>query len=386
MTEFTKWIEDPHKMVQDWKEKNKKDVWGYFCCVVPEEMIYAAGILPMRIMGSSERIEKVDEYVPPYGCQFVRSCLDLAGRGKYDYLDRVVIPNTCDLVARCEYFWRAISPKKTPTQAGLEIVPNVIYMRYPLKTDGKGVFKYILMELRQLKQYLERYIHEPLTDEKLTDAIKVYNEHYELMRRFHDLRKQDPLPVSGYEAWEAEITSLLMPKDQHNELMRDYLQKLNTDHNKPKQGVRLYLSASALDPQGAKLYKLIEECGGQVVSEDISVNTSYFWNKFDNSLPCLEAIADRILKIPCSRSTCRESNPFNRYNYLERTMEGHRIEGAIFYNLRYCECRSLEYPRIRDRLQRELNMPTLFLEGDYTEGGLEQLRGQIEAFVEMLGD
>jgi len=43
MAEFSKWIEDPHKAVQHWKEENKKSVWGYFCCVVPEEMIYAAG-------------------------------------------------------------------------------------------------------------------------------------------------------------------------------------------------------------------------------------------------------------------------------------------------------------------------------------------------------
>jgi len=92
----------------------------------------------MRITGSSEKCEKVDDFVPSYGCQFVRSCLDLAARGVYDYLDRVVIPNTCDLVARCEYFWRAVSPKKAPTLAGLEIVPNVIYLRYPRRLTERA--------------------------------------------------------------------------------------------------------------------------------------------------------------------------------------------------------------------------------------------------------
>jgi len=235
-----------------------------------------------------------------------------------------------------------------------------------------------------LKQYLERYIHGPLTDEMLNDAIHVYNEHYDLMRRLHDLRKQHPLFVSGYEAWEAEFASLLMPKDLHNELMRNYMRELEKKDREPCSGVRLYLSASATDAQGARIYKLIEECGGQVVSEDISVSTSYFWNTLDNRISPLESIVNRILAIPCSRSTCGESNPFSRHRYLERTIEGHGIKGAVFYNLRYCECRSIEYPRLKDRLQRELRIPTLFLEGDYTEGGLEQLREQIEAFVEML--
>ena len=34
---------------------------GYFCCVTPEEMIYAAGALPVKITGSTESLQEVTE-------------------------------------------------------------------------------------------------------------------------------------------------------------------------------------------------------------------------------------------------------------------------------------------------------------------------------------
>ena len=110
-TEFGSLVENRHEAVKDWKEKNKKQAVGYLCCVVPEALIYAAGALPVKICGSGEKFEAVDEHMVPYGCGFVQSCFDLAVRGIYDYLDTVIVPNTCDLVARMEYWYRVAAPK-----------------------------------------------------------------------------------------------------------------------------------------------------------------------------------------------------------------------------------------------------------------------------------
>jgi benzoyl-CoA reductase/2-hydroxyglutaryl-CoA dehydratase subunit BcrC/BadD/HgdB len=32
-----------------------------------------------------------------------------------------------------------------------------------------------------------------------------------------------------------------------------------------------------------------------------------------------------------------------------------------------------------------MGLPSLFLEGDYTKEGIEQMRGRVEAFIEMIG-
>lgn len=385
--DFHWWVENRHQAVKEWKEKNQKPVVGYFCCMTPEEMIYALDMLPMRVSGSSDKLEIVDKHVPIYGCGCVRSTLDLAARGVYDYLDAVVIINSCDIIARCEYWWRVMVPRPKPTIAGMELAPYTYWIKYPEKIEGRKVSDYFKGELRYFKQYLERLRLTELTDDRLRQAIAVYNEHYDLMRQLHDRRRQDPPLISGYEAWEVEFASLLMPKDEHNQMMKTFLPQVARGEKRPKPATRLYLaSACAMDPEGAQLYKMIEECGGQVVSEDISWGTSYHWTKIDTTLPPLEAIVKHRLDIHCPRSTVDyiDYTPGHRWEYIKETMAGYHVKGVVFYNLGYCECRASETPHLRDLFKEEYNLPVLFLEGDYTREGLEQMRGHIEAFIEML--
>ena len=66
------------------------------------------------------------------------------------------------------------------------------------------------------------------------------------------------------------------------------------------------------------------------------------------------------------------------------TTQGFHIQGAIFYVLKCCDARLIEFPHLRDRFRKELGIPVLFLEGDYTSEGVEQMRGRVEAFVEMI--
>ena len=49
---FEAWLENRHELVKQWKDEKQKKVFGYFCCVAPEELLYAADILPMKITGS----------------------------------------------------------------------------------------------------------------------------------------------------------------------------------------------------------------------------------------------------------------------------------------------------------------------------------------------
>jgi benzoyl-CoA reductase subunit C len=278
-----------------------------------------------------------------------------------------------------------MNPRVRPTIAGVELVPYVWYMKLPQKIVGRKTFDYYLAELRYFKQHIERCTSLQLTEEKLAEAIEVYNKHYELMKQLHDMRKQSPPLISGYEAWEVEFASLLMPKDEHNRLMKDFLEELPKRQEKPRDGIKLYLSASAMDPVGAQLYKIIEECGGQVVSEDISWGTSYHWKKINTDMDPFRAIAEYRLSIHCPCKTVDERLPNHRFEYIEKTMAGYDVKGVIIYNLAYCECRAAENPHIRDWFRNKYNLPVLFLEGDVTPQGLELMRNRVEAFIEMLG-
>ena len=92
--------------VQGWKDGGGKVV-GYFCSSVPEEIISAAGLLPVRIRATgSTETDLADAYFRPTTCSFARHCFDTALRGGYGFADGVVWANTCDVIRRLYDNWK----------------------------------------------------------------------------------------------------------------------------------------------------------------------------------------------------------------------------------------------------------------------------------------
>lgn len=385
--EFKEWLENRHEKVKQWKKDNQKKVFGYFCCVAPEELIYAADILPVKLSGSKEPVEVVDNHVVRYACPYARSILDLAGRGVYDYLDGVLTCNTCDILSRCEYYWRVLDTREKPTVLGVELTPYVLYIKHPEKISGRGVHDFLKGEYRTFKQQLEREQKIIITDEKLEETIEIYNEHYDLIEQLHNYRRQDPPAINGSETFEVEFSSMLMPKDLHNKLLKEYLDQLSQRMPKADTPIRLYLSGGGIDQFTYKLYHIIEQCGAQVVAEDIGVGKSYLHRHIKTNLSPLDAIVEYRLDVHCPHTMGADYYPHKndeRFEFIKNTLNGNRIDGAIFFVPLYCECRNTEYPRLKEDFKKEFNVPTLYLDHDYSQGSLDEASAKIEAFIEMI--
>ncbi len=50
--------EAPSAYLRNWKMRTGKKILGYFCINTPEEIIQAAGVLPVRILSSKESISR----------------------------------------------------------------------------------------------------------------------------------------------------------------------------------------------------------------------------------------------------------------------------------------------------------------------------------------
>ncbi len=72
---FQKVVADRHQYAKDWKQRTGGKVIGGLCTYVPEEIIYAAGMLPVRILGSHETHDMTDAYISSIYCPFCRDAL-----------------------------------------------------------------------------------------------------------------------------------------------------------------------------------------------------------------------------------------------------------------------------------------------------------------------
>ena len=79
-----------------WKKRGGKVV-GCVGTSVPQEIIMAAGCLPIQVTGDPNvSTEAGDRYMEDYFCPDVRSIHDLCVRGRYDFLDLIIFPHGAD--------------------------------------------------------------------------------------------------------------------------------------------------------------------------------------------------------------------------------------------------------------------------------------------------
>ena len=82
-------------ILQSMKDTGKKAI-GCFPIYLPEEIIYASGLLPVGMWGGQTAMKEVDRYIQGFGCSIMRANMELGIRGEYRFLEAIVIPTYCD--------------------------------------------------------------------------------------------------------------------------------------------------------------------------------------------------------------------------------------------------------------------------------------------------
>ncbi len=363
---FKTLISTDNKFIKEWKSRNKP-VLGYACSYTPEEIIYAGGILPVRVFGSLEPSKLADVYLPVNVCSFAKSCFNRALKGECNFLDGYVVSNSCDNQNKIYDFWRHRTA-----------IHKTYFINTPHSTTEESL-KFFIEELGRFKEWLMKSFETEISEENLKNAIKIFNENRRLLKQIYEKRRRNPPLISGSEALEIVLSSMMTPKEEHNKLLQELLNEIEKRKNLPKPGVRLLVSGSVMG--NSELLKLIESVGGCVVADDLCTGSRYFWNPVKENGEPMMAIAERYLhKIPCPFMYSSEE----RIKHVREMVKLFDVEGAIIFTLKFCDVHSFDAPLLAEELRQNEDLPVLCLEWEHTLSGIAQLRTRIEAFIEML--
>ncbi|MFC2019789.1 2-hydroxyacyl-CoA dehydratase subunit D [Chloroflexota bacterium] len=249
--------------VLEHKRQGKK-VFGWLCTYVPEEVIHAAGGLPVRITGYSQEMELEDgnAYLYVNSCSFSRSCLQLGLRGEYDFLDGVAGGSTCDGARRLFDLWR--------NYIG---TPFYHILTVPRKYTERAHELYY-QQVVQFKEHLEEFLDLTITDDALLKSIELYNESRSLLKSLYELRKLPEPPITGAETMEVLDASFRMPKELFNEYLKELLDELASSDKAHQSRARLMLIGSVLT--NPEFIKSIESQGALVVTDELCTSTRYW--------------------------------------------------------------------------------------------------------------
>jgi bzd-type benzoyl-CoA reductase N subunit len=363
---FSRSIPERHEIAREWKRRNRPVV-GWTCSYTPEELVFATGALPVMVWGGLGDTRLADAYMPSNSCSFARGCFNAVLKGEYDYLDALVETNSCD--NRGKTYDMYVNYAK---------IPRVYFINAP-GTDTEKAHEFYYHEVVRFKEWLESSFGRVISDDSLRDAIEVYNENRALLREIYDLKMKKPPLISGYEFMELALSGFVMPRDEHNKLLKQLLGSVGDRSDFPDEGVRLLVSGSVMD--NSELVRLIESVGGNVVADDLCTGSRYFWNRVELNGNLLKAVARRYLsKVPSSFMFGREE----RFRHAVDLARRFDVDGVVMFVIRYCDTHMFDAPLLRDEF-KAAGLPVLYLEWEHSLSGLAGLKTRIEAFVEMVG-
>ncbi|MEW5807051.1 MAG: benzoyl-CoA reductase, bzd-type, subunit N [Acidobacteriota bacterium] len=363
---FQEWYENRHQYAKEWKRKNGRKVIGYFCTYVPEEILHAAGILPVRILGSHEPQDMTEPHIFGMFCPFCRDCLAQGLKGRFDYLDGITIAQSCLHIRQTFTSWDLHIP-----------VEYSYYLPMPNRVQSQRALPYLTGELEAFKKSVEGWIGKKISDADLDRAIDIYNTNRRLMKEVYDLRKDDNPPLSGVEAMYMVVSSQMVDKEEHNMILQETLKELK-GRKRNGGGERLIIVGSEDDD--TEFLKMVESLGAIFVVDDHCTGTRYFWNEVMPGNNRLEAIAKRYIERPPCPSKDWEVR--TRIPHIINLAKEYRVKGAIIIQQKFCDPHELDIPAIEKEFKK-VGIPTLFLEFDVTVP-VGQFKVRVEAFLEML--
>ncbi|RKY89942.1 benzoyl-CoA reductase, bzd-type, subunit N [candidate division KSB1 bacterium] len=363
---FIDWEKNRHKYAKDWKKRTGGKVVGYFCTYVPEEILYAGGILPVRILGSHEPQDITEPYIFGMFCPFCRDCLAQGLQGRYDYLDGIMISQSCLHIRQAFTSWQKHIP-----------VDFDYYLYMPNKVQSKRAYPYLRGEIADFKKAVEEWTGKEIRDSEIDRAIEIYNKNRRLMKNLYEFRKEDNPKLTGLEAMEVVISNQMTDKEEHNKALEEVLKNLPERDLNRETGVRLMIIGSEDDD--TEFIKMVESIGATFVVDDHCTGTRYFWNEVIPEEDRLMALAKRYIdRIPCPSKDWEDRL---RIPHILNLAKEFKVDGAIIIQQKFCDPHELDIPAIKKALE-ENGIPTLFLEFDVTVP-IGQFKIRCEAFFEM---
>lgn len=351
---------------------------GTYCVMAPQELIYAAGAMPVKLCSGNYTAFSVgDDVTPRDACPLVKAVAGFLQTGLmpvYRDCRMMVLPITCDC--------------KKKIAGMLKNSVNLMTMHIPASREDDDIDEYV-RQLYELMARLEDVTGNAVTYDTLAEGFRMVGRAQYELSEFIRLKKNTPYLIRGTHSMAIMNAASYMPADMWAYAMSRVNAELK-QKAKAKQTVtgkelpRILLTGSPIVFPNIKIPLIIEETGGIVAGDETCMGERGMWDPaviVDDSFDgMMRALANRALR-PCPCPTFADNS--QRLFRLKQLIKDNHIQGVIYHVLRGCLVYDFEYKKIEEELGK-LDIPVIRLESDYNEEDVEQLRIRIEAFIELL--
>jgi len=367
-------VEDPrYPAARRWLEEHPDGkVLGHFQVYFPEELAHAAGVLPVKVMGadSTVQIRQADARFAAFVCSIIRSGLELALSGSLDFLDMFVTHPICDAARHSLGVWARNFP---------EMECQTLY--YPHNPTSRQALPYLTDEYRRILGIIEDLAGRKVTDDDLRHSIAVFNENRRLLRELYQIKREQPWLIDAVEAYALTRAAGVMPREEHNEILRRALPLIRERDRRPQDKIRVVIEGGFCEQPPIDMLAVLQNVC-YVVDDDLLIGLR--WLTEDVPVDG-DPVADlaRAYVETSSYSPVQRDPRKPKEEMLLRRIEESGAEAAIVSAAKMCEP-GLEEQVGYSRALDEAGIPHLVLEFEEKTTVFEQFQMEVETFAESL--
>ena len=361
--------------VKQWKAAvpGRKAI-GYMPVYVPRELIHAAGMLAVGILGGGDQLEVIqgDAYYQSYICRIPRSTLELGLTGRLNCLDGMLFPSICDVIRNLSGMWQILFKDK-----------YVRYFDLPQNfVDTVGGTFYI-QELQTLRDDLGRLRGTPITDAELNASIRVHNDNRAAVRELYAYRAAKPWQAPTSEVYLLLRAGMVLPPEEHTQLVRDYLVATDAVTRPRRDNARVVINGSFCEQPPLALIKSIEMSGCYIVDDDFMLVTRWLLDEVPADADPLDELSKAFLHRSATTAAKYEATREEKGVFLRKQVKTRSAEGVIFAAPSFCDPALLERPMLQDVLTQHKVPHTAFKFAENT-GQMAPIREQAGTFADSI--
>ncbi|RJP59370.1 MAG: 2-hydroxyacyl-CoA dehydratase [Candidatus Auribacter fodinae] len=349
---------------------------GYFCNMIPQELIAAFGAQAVRIdCGNSAAATVGEEVLSGDICPLAKASFGkfLVSESPAASCDVLIMPTSCDA-------------KRKMGEVLNDIKPTFMF-NLPPEQNHERFMSQTVDQMIRLSEFLHKHLGVRLSRRRLRDVIRQYQRRTLMIRSIQDERIREPRSLSIRDFFLIIQSSLFSMVDldewiSHAEAVLEEMKLFSADRKNLRP--RIVLTGAPMIWPNYKVLNLLEECGADVVADTLCSGAQSCVDPVvideTGKKALIRALTNKY--VYASICPCFISQT-TRMNRIIDLVDQSRANGVVNHSLRLCQLFDIENYRI-ERTLKNKQVPFINIRTDYSLEDTEQLRVRIEAFLETL--
>jgi benzoyl-CoA reductase subunit C len=362
-------------VVKEWKAAVPgRKVIGYMPWYVPRELIHAADMLAVGILGGGDNMEVIqgDAYYQSYICRIPRSTLELGLTGKLDVLDGMLFPSMCDVIRNLSGMWQIMFKDK-----------YVKYFDVPQNYQDNVGGDFYIHEMQALREDLAKLRGKPITDAELNASIAVYNDNRAAVNELYAFRAANPHQAPTSEVYLVQRAGMVLPPEEHTKLVREYIAETTKVQRPKRDNARVVVTGSFCEQPPLALIKSLEMAGCYVVDDDYMLVSRWLLDEVPADKNPLEELSKAFLHRSASTAAKYDNTREEKGMFLLKQVKSRGAEGVVFAAPSFCDPALLERPMLQDVMAKHKIPYTAFKYAENT-GQMAPIREQAGTFADSI--